>query len=264
MPEAKEQFFGEGEKYFKEVKKEKIPDKEPTLTDLPIFEDPSVEDERKVIEFSKSPFTVDFGTGSLRRAALNERSGKIRVSPTFPIGTASRRFLKIHPDFLISGVLEADATVTSVAGTAAETTLNSYTIPLNTISRNDTQTEKAGNVFRVWAAGRYTTDDATSTVAIALKVGGTTHHTITTTGATVTDVPWHINWVFIVSAIGSSGTAESQCEAKTNNVNKDSANTATITINTTIAQAITLTATWTGGSAGDNISIRQFIVELIN
>lgn len=189
---------------------------------------------------------------------------KIRVLPTKAIATSTRKFMKLHPDFLISGVLEADATVTSVAGTASETTLNSYTVPLNSISRNDSRSEKAGNAFRIRASGRYTTDDAAATVAIALKIGTTTYHTITTTAATVTNAPWFVDWLVIISAIGSSGTAESFASARTNNVNKDSASTATQTIDTTANQTISLTATWTGGSAGDNISIRQFIIELIN
>lgn len=195
----------------------------------------------------------------------------IKNLPTGNIATSTRKFLKLRPEFLLSGVLEADVTVVSVAGTAGETTLNSYTIPLNTISRNQSGTatsgtffKKAGNVFRVRAAGRYTTDDATATVAIACKVGSTTYHTITTTGATVSNAPWNIDWLIIVATIGSSGTVESQCIAKTNNVNKDSANTATIAIDTTANQIISLTATWTSGSAGDNLSIRQFLIELLN
>lgn len=197
----------------------------------------------------------------------------IRNIPTQQIGSSSRAFLKLSPDFLLSGVLRVDPTVTSVAGTAGETTLNSYVVPANMISRNYTGSGTgtgtrdfrfAGNTFRIWAAGRYTTDDATSTVAIALKVGSTTYHTITTTGATVTNAPWFVNWTVIVATIGSSGTAESWAEAQTNNVNKDSASTATQTIDTTASQTISLTATWTGGSAGDNISIRQFILEILN
>jgi len=139
------------------------------------------------------------------------------------------------------------------------------------ISRNYTgsgtsgkEFRNAGNTFRIWAAGRMTTDDATATVAIKLKVGSTTYHTITTTGATVTNAPWYVNWTIIVPTIGSSGTAESFAEASTNNVRKDSASTATQTIDTTAAQTISITATWTSGSAGDDISIRQFLIELIN
>lgn len=196
----------------------------------------------------------------------------IRTLPTTATATASRNFLKLRPEFLVSGILECDATVTTVAGTeASPVSLNSYTIPLNTISRNyagsgtsGTKFRKAGNTFRIRAAGIYTTDDATATFSLGLSVGGTTYHNIGSTGATVTNAPWMIDWLFIVSAIGSSGTAESYVSAKINNVNKDVGQTATIAIDTTAANIILLQTVFTSGSAGDSISIRQFIVELLN
>ena len=202
---------------------------------------------------------------------INHQHRRIQMVQGVNRAVSTKQFLKLSPDFYVSGVLNADATVTSVAGTLGETTLNSYAIPLNMISRNYTgsgtsgkEYRKAGNVFRIRASGRYTTDDATATVAIALKIGSTTYHTITTTGATVTNAPWYVNWTVIVPTIGSAGTAESFAEASTNNVRKDSPSTATQTLDTTSAQTISVTATWTSGSAGDDISVRQFIVELLN
>lgn len=207
------------------------------------------------------PFRIDF---------INR---KLSVVKGVNIGVSTRKFLKLRPEFLLSGTLEADGTVVSVTGAVGETTLNSYTIPLNTISRNYAGAAtssgpkdyfKAGNVFRIWAAGVYTTDDATATVNIALKVGSTTYQTITTTAIIVTNVPWFIDWKIIINTIGSSGTAESFVHAQTNNVNKDVGSTSTFTIDTTANQVISLTATWVSGSAGDTISIRQFLVELLN
>lgn len=210
--------------------------------------------------------------GDSRLFVIDFSNRVIKNVPTKNIASDTRKFLKLHPDFFLSGVLKADATVTSVDGDpGTEATLNSYTIPLNTISRNQSGTattgknfRHAGNAFRIRAAGRYTTDDATATVALALKVGSTTYHTITTTAATVTNAPWMVDWLVIIPTIGTSGTAESYVSAKTNNVNKDAASTATQTIDTTAAQIISITATWTSGSAGDDISIRQFLIELIN
>lgn len=212
-----------------------------------------------------NPFIIDY------------ENRKIQVLPGVNIAVNSRKFLKLTEDFLPSGVLKADATVVVVAGDASETTLNSYVVPLNTISRNYSgaasasgpqKYRDAGNTFRVWAAGVYTTDDSTATVAIKLELNNgaadTTYHTITTTGATVTNAPWYIDWMFIVSAIGSSGTAETYVTAKTNNVNKDVGGTSALTLDTTLAQTIKMTATWASGDAADSISIRQFLIELIN
>lgn len=183
------------------------------------------------------------------------------------IATSSKKFLKLSPDFYLSGVLKADATVTSVDGDpGTEATLNSYTIPLNSISRNYTgsgttgkEFRHAGNVFRIWVAGRYSTDDPTATVAIKCKIGSTTYHTFTTAGAIATNAEWYVKWTVIVPTIGSSGTAESFADFTSKELS-----TSSQTLDTTAAQTISITATWTSGSAGDDISIRQFIVELIN
>ncbi len=206
------------------------------------------------------PFVIDY----------NNRI--IRVIPGVERATATRKFLKLRPEFLLSGVLECDTTVVSVAGTAGETTLNSYTVPLNTISRNMANTaatsgrdfKKTGNAFRIRASGPYTTDDALALITLNLKVGSTTHLTVSNTQATVTNAQWCIDWLLIIATIGSSGTSESAVTAFVNNIAKSTSTTATVAIDTTAAQIISLTATWSGGSAGDTISIRQFLVELIN
>jgi hypothetical protein len=234
-----------------------------------------IESNRKAKE-KKSTSSIDdpidaLKTTSIPRAKpfqIDTINRKI-VPPVSVQGTSgSTFFLKLHPDFMPSGVLEADPTVTQVLGSASETTLNSYAIPPNTISANNSVTEKAGNVFRIFAAGRYTTDDATATVALKLEFNDgstdTTYHTITSTGADIDDQPWYIDWTVIVATIGSSGTAESFVRSQINNVGKDSPSTSTQTLDTTKTQTIKLTATWSNGSAGDDITIRNFIVELLN
>lgn len=163
---------------------------------------------------------------------------------------------KTRDDFVIAGTLVANSTTVTVAGNVGETTLKSYTF-----RENDWH---IGMVIRVFLAGVYTTDDASSTVAIALKVGSTIYHTITTTAATVTSAPWWISWTIVVTTIGSSGTVESFAQAQTNNVNKDSGSSGTQTMNTTATQAISATATWSSGSVGDSITVRQFLIDIKN
>lgn len=163
--------------------------------------------------------------------------------------------LKLRDVFTIGGTLKSDATVGTVTGAAGETTLNSFQFFINEWY--------VGATIKVHAAGIYTTDDASANVAIKLKIGSTTYHTITTSAGTTTNAPWCIDWTFIVSAIGTSGTAESYASAKTNNVNQDSGSTGTQTIDTTAQQLLAVTATWASGSSGDSIKIRQFIVSAI-
>lgn len=164
--------------------------------------------------------------------------------------------IKNSKHFVLSGVAVCDNTTLAVDGTQTETTLNSFVFDPNALHKRV--------CVRVWAAGTYTTDDATATVALNLKTSSATLHTISTTGATVGGVPWFIDCRFIVTEIGSSGTVESFAHAQTNNVNKDSSNTTTLSFNTVTNQTLSLTATWSSGSAGDSITIRQWIVEILN
>lgn len=209
------------------------------LEDFPIPEDPILEDPTGE---SYDPIDGSF----LLPKTIADTSYKGLV------GTS----VKLKKNFVLNGTLKSDATVTTVAGNAAETTLNSYVFDINELH--------VGATIRIWAAGIYTTDDATANVAIKFKVGSTTYHTVTTTGATVTNVPWCASWTVIISQVGSSGTAESFVTAKTNNVNKDSGSTATQTFDTTAQNTFAITATWASGDAADSISIRQMIVEILN
>ena len=52
--------------------------------------------------------------------------------------------------------------------------------------------------------------------------------------------------------------------AKINNINKDDANNATVAFNTQLDNTIGLTATWSASDAGNSITLRQFIVEILD
>jgi len=158
--------------------------------------------------------------------------------------------------FSLSGVVYVGTVETVVAGNAGATALDSFTFEPNSWHAN--------MVVRVRAFGYYTTDDATANVALALKVGSTTYHTITTTGATIPNAPWNIEWIVRVKTIGATGTVATGAEAKTNNVNKDSANTGSPTLDTTTTQVFSILATWASGDAADSITLRGFIIEVLN
>ena len=175
----------------------------------------------------------------------------------YPIETAQvGRSIKRRDRFNLSGVVNVSTTNTSVAGSEGATNLNSFTFFGNEWH--------VGMTVRVMARGVYTTDDATATVALALRMGSTTYNTITTTGATVTNAPWVIDWVFTVVTLGGSGSCETSAVARTNNVNKDIVGASTVAIDTTTNQALTIQATWSSGSAGDSITVSQFLVEILN
>lgn len=224
-----------------------------------------------------SVITVDPGSGSLQGGATNQITGKLRIIPTgFKGGTSARRFLKLSPDFLPSGTLDATATPVTVDGEdyLAEVNLATYTIPANTISRNDPRTDTTGNVFRVIARGM-ASQQSTGTVQIRLKCKMkneststvTTYHTIAGTAGTFLNQAWNINWLIYFSTYGSAGEAESQLVAAINGVNKDNSNTTTFTIDQTVGQTIQLTAQFIDSftpTAADTCTLRQFLLELLN
>ena len=161
--------------------------------------------------------------------------------------------------FTFPRTLNSSPTVTTVATTASETDLASIVILSNE--------NRLYTTFKIYAAGVYSTlAGGAATVAIRVGLGAaptTEWNIMTTTAADVTNVSWHLNWTGIITVIGTSGTLEAQLQGKTNNVNKDDPNTATVTFNTTIRNTIGLTADWTASDASNSISIRQFICEII-
>lgn len=171
------------------------------------------------------------------------------------------RSVKLRDVFNLSGVVAADATavtVTAVGSSGNETDLKSF--------RFFVDEWHVGMVVRIYAAG-VITDDGTRTCTLRIGSGlapTTEWNSMTSTAATVTNAPWSLTWTGIVNTLGASGTLEAQMQGKINNVNKDDPNTATVALATTTAITIALTADWNGTDAGNSISVRQWIIEILN
>ena len=119
---------------------------------------------------------------------------------------------------------------------------------------------------RISASG-VITDDGTRVCKLSLGSGLAAAHTewnsMTSTSATVTNSPWHLQWIGIVTTLGASGTLEAQMQGDINRVNKDDPNTAAVVLATDTAVTIALTADWDGSDAGNSLSIRQWLVEVL-
>ena len=176
-------------------------------------------------------------------------------TPLVGLGVKSRQV------FVLSGVVASNSTVVSVASDTSsgnETDLKSFTI-----FKDEWH---VGMVIRITARG-VITDDGTRTCTLRIGSGlaaTTEWNSMTSTAATVTNAPWELTWIGVVTTIGSSGTLEAQMSGKINNVNKDDPNTAAVTINTRGSIVIALTADWSASTAGNSISIRQWMVEGLN
>lgn len=170
--------------------------------------------------------------------------------------TANRR------PITISTTVAYSSTITTVTASVVGTTETN----LATIGLTSPEIDLVGKTVRVTALGTYTSD---ATRTFTLRIGSGTAPTtewnsVVSTAATATNQPWNLTWYGIVGTIGSSGTLEAQMTGSINNVMKNDANTATVTVNTTTSLTIALTAQWSASTAGNSITIRQFIVEALN
>lgn len=148
----------------------------------------------------------------------------------------------------------------TVANTVTETTFAvAYSLPANKVSGT-------GTVIRGKITGIYGTT-GTPTLRLRLKIGGTTvlDTTAFTTASGLTNRGWTLEYQFHVQAIGSSGTAEIQGEARFSTAAITAsvallANTAVVSIDWTTAQAIEVTAQWGTANAANTITMRQYAV----
>lgn len=201
------------------------------------------------------PDTVTGAASQTADLEQRKNSGGTVIASTSAAGI--RRGNRLDNNVVLSGVTKSDYTVTTVAATVTETSLNSYSIPANTLAAN--------RAIRVTATGTYSTANGTDTVALKPKVGGTAWHTITSTAAGVTNAQWSLSWLIVARTLGASGDAESQLPlAFINSVFKADPATAVKTIDTTASKTVEITATWSANTAGNTISIRQFVVEVLN
>jgi len=179
-----------------------------------------------------------------------------------PVQTATvGRSIKLRDKFTLSGAVASDSTVVTV--TAAGSSGNQTDLKSFKFFPNEWH---VGMVVRITARG-VITDDGTRVCKLSVGSGLAAAHTewnsMTSTSATVTNSPWHLEWIGVVTTIGSSGTFETQMTGDINRVNKDDPNTAAVALATNTGITIALTADWDGTDAGNSLSIRQWCVEVL-
>lgn len=177
-----------------------------------------------------------------------------------PLTPTVGRSVKLRDKFTLSGSVACDSTVVTVTAngsSGAETDLKSFKFFPNEWH--------VGMGIRIVANGVITDDGATTcTLRIGSGLAATSEwNSAASTAATVTNSPWNLEWYGIVTTLGATGTIEAQMKGAINRVNKDDPNTAAITFNTTSAITLALTADWSGSGAGNSISVRQWIIEIL-
>lgn len=163
----------------------------------------------------------------------------------------------------VAMVYSNTAASTPITANSVETTFTtpSYTVPANSLI--------AGSVLRVKSWFIYTTSGLAPTINIKLKLGGTTYLasgavtavTGVTNGGAFADI------TLTVFTAGASGTVDAQAygefsTAVTTGLSVNVPNTGTQVLDTTVAQALTMTCTW--GQASCSITMRSCEVFIDN
>ena len=147
----------------------------------------------------------------------------------------------------------------TVANTAAETNFNStYTILANSIQRPTVFSIKLWGVYSAAVASTLRGKVKLNTTAI-LDTGALTGL------AASTNLGWSADFNILFQSIGASAVIDAQgflqfSTAATTALTVNVPNINTMTIDTTIDQIISLSATWNTASASNSITLRQMIL----
>lgn len=159
-------------------------------------------------------------------------------------------------------IYSADGPSNSVTNTIVETAFNkSVTIPANRL--------KKGDVIRVRGQGIVTNQNATDTLTVQLKVGGTAGVQIATTGAVdpATNDLFYIEAYVVVRTVGVGGTIVAtglQALGTPGTVTAKPFLKASTVVDTTITQDLVVSATWSAASASNIVRLDVLDVELLS
>lgn len=199
------------------------------------------------------------GTGTGTRGSLQTKFPLEKAS-----GTTAQTFSTILNVPAVMFTATADG---AVSNTTAETTILGTGVGTKTAEAG---LWRAGRTFRIQVNG-FITNTATPTLNIKVKAGSTilastgvqTMTTITGTRAFVAEA------VITCRTTGASGTAYTQGDFYydtnvTGFAMEDMVSNATVTVDTTAAQALDVTATWGTASASNAITGTNVIIEVLN
>jgi hypothetical protein len=159
--------------------------------------------------------------------------------------------------------------VTVSANVNTAQNLMSASIPAGTLNR-------VGRSLRVWLAGVYSTPaSSTSTITVAITLGGVTLLTITTAALgsiTATNDQFNVSAVLSVQTAGSSGVFESHGNlaiglgagnSVADTIYTDTNTAVSSAVNLTTAETLQVTITFSNASASNSATQRQMVLETI-
>lgn len=209
------------------------------------------------------------------------RAGTAAATPTFPALTAGDVPLAavfvpasdttisstqiVDKRVVIGPGAWANSSVPAAVGGSSTAEANfavARTIPANTL--------KVGMLIRVEAWGVYTTPATAGTGRHKVKLGSTVilDTAAQTMTSSVTNRGWKLEGLIRVVSVGASGTVEAQGAVRLNTTalassHIDMENTATVTVDTTVAQDLQISYQ-AGTSNAQSFTLRNMVVEFLN
>jgi hypothetical protein len=146
--------------------------------------------------------------------------------------------------------------------TAVTQFASTITIPANTLT--------AGRVLRIKAAGVYGTRATSDTLTLHIRLpSGTTFDSAGyNTTVSLTNRGWSLEYDLVCHSTGAAGVVEAQGMIRWHTSAKladhvDVENTATKTLDTTIAHTLALAAQWDVAAVANTVTLRQLIAEVL-
>jgi hypothetical protein len=149
-------------------------------------------------------------------------------------------------------------TNTTTQTTITSTGVGSLTLPANFFI--------AGRTLKIEGMG-YHSSTGNPSITIRVKLGSTTIATLTGSSGNGSNDTFRVSGVITCRTTGASGTVFPQLEydeIQHNGLTAGSDGTAAVTIDTTINQALTITAQWGTANAGNTINLTNLTVVALN
>ena len=141
-----------------------------------------------------------------------------------------------------------------VANTTVETTLFSMSFLPDEL--------RAKDMIETVISGYYSTTNASDTFTVRVKINGTTAHTFTSVAKHVTNTPVEMTHKFTVRQNGTTAAISGMATFAAFNDSLFGADVLDSTINTTIANTITITMQWDTAAVGNTGTLKQGICRI--
>jgi hypothetical protein len=170
----------------------------------------------------------------------------------------TKRGVTNHPAAKVGGQVYAVQSAV-IQNTTVATSFGSVSLPAGSLT--------AGTHIRVMALGTITNQNSTDTFGVVLKLGSTTITTIAARDPATSDV-FHLRADILVRSTGASGAVRASSEhlfaaAAGYIAGAEVVGTASVTVDTTVANLLDLVGTWSVANANNVARLDAMTVEII-